>query len=87
MSKSITLASDQESRNACRFCCSGTAAHKVADETKAETFYLCDRHCKEYQADQDDIQSNIDTRAKIAARKAAAEKEASPSPAEKVEVQ
>jgi hypothetical protein len=87
MSKVITLASNQESRNSCRFCCFGTASHKVVDEAKAEAFYLCDQHYKEYQADHDDIQSNIDTRAEIAARKAAAEKEAAPSPAGKDEVQ
>jgi len=86
MARFITSASTQESRNSCRFCCSGSATHKVVDEIKAETFYLCDRHYNEYLVNEDDIQSNIDTRAEIAAKKAAAEKLTPPSPAGKVEV-
>jgi len=71
----------------CRFCLTGIATHKAEDSEKKITFNLCDAHLTEYKAESDDIQSNIDKRAEIAAKKAAAEKESAPSPAGKDEVQ
>jgi len=51
----------------CRYCPTGKGQHKLKDEVQNCIFYLCDEHLAEYKAESDDIQSNIDKRAEIAA--------------------